>query len=153
MLGSVRARLLMLLAAAPFWAAADNEPPASCIHTGLQTSGPCVVWLAADAAHATASFDGLSAPRAADSSPLARVPFAAEPAPSLVSASSTQSASSVAADAATGLSFQGIPLGLWFTALVVAAYALRRAERVWPQPAATPSAVKSAFLSTEAGRL
>ncbi len=155
MWGTVRTTLLTVLAAVPLGAAAGAEPPANCAQQSA--TGPCVVWSAADASRAdanpaTASFDRLSSPRSADAPALATTVLAAEldtvPARSVESAVST-----LDVHATQGLRFKGIPLGLWFTALVVVAYALRRCERVWPQKASTDGAVKHPYLTTEAGRL
>jgi hypothetical protein len=156
---TVRATLLTMLAAAPAWAAAGDEPraasmslpSAACAQAAPQAAGACVVWLAADATSAAASFDRLSAPSVAETAFQPLVEALQEP-----SATSTRQlgdVSTLGANVAERLSFQGIPLGLWFTALVVVAYALRRCERVWPQDSADAGAVKVGFLTTEAGRL
>lgn len=163
---AMRATLLTMLAAAPLWAVASNELPAPCAQQ--PTSGPCVLWLAVevsprdanpagtnalDASPAAASFDRLSSPRAADASALPVIAAAAtEPARSPVHAAVADVAT-LGANAAPGHSFKGIPLGFWFTALVVLAYALRRCERVWPRQPADEGTAQGAYLTTEAGRL
>jgi hypothetical protein len=172
MFWTVRATLLSLLAALPLWAAASGDLPASamgpenpaCATPGLFAPGAllappaanaCAVWLVADADGAAASFDRLSA---SGLSPVAGHPvvgLAAEQGAAVLAPShrGAAKAATLGAQPSEGLSFQGIPLGLCFTALVVLAYALRRVERVWPQPVAAEGAAKVAFLTTQAGRL
>jgi hypothetical protein len=170
----MRLTLLTLLAAAPVWAAAGNEPfaavmptgpaipakpplPAACAQDAPDTppgSARCVVWLAAEAHSPATSFDRLSAPVLAQTSQAGAASDAGDASgTNQTAAQSARLVTTLGAQNTERLSFQGIPLGLWFTGLVVLAYALRRCERVWPQTGGTPGATKTTYLSTEAGRL
>jgi hypothetical protein len=157
-----RLTLVTMLAAVPLGAVAGREPSAAAIPPSRDTcaqgapdtqagSARCVVWLAAETHSPATSFDRLSAPATAQPDEAAAV--SSTSVTNHVTPASSRVVSTLGMQPTAGLSFKGIPLGLWFTGLVVLAYALRRCERVWPQSGGAPATGKTAYLSTEAGRL